>query len=561
MIVKIAINKQYIVKALMTIGKVTVFWAIALSLQPQSLVVAQPTINIEDASTSTRVKKIRVRGYTIFSDQEIAKIIKPYQGKKLDFRQLRKITEAITNLYVSKGYITSGAFLPNQEIIKGIINIRVVEGKLEDLNIKGLKHLRENYIRSFISAAQKLPEPNTNSKSGSFSDQSPPLNIKNIESELDLLKRDPSIKNIEAELVKGTEPNLSVLLIEIEETSPYDAQLSFDNYRSPSVGEFQGTIEAGYRNLIGVSDRAFAQYNLTQGLDAYSVGYETPIISPKNGTLSFEYRNGDSKIIENFEEANIRAQSDTISLQYRRPIIYKPEREITLGLAFERQNSETFILNDQPFSFTADPEQTKSVISVLKLTGDWIERSSSSVLGFNSELNFGLDAFDATVNDSTPDGQFFSWLGQGQWTKALNQDRDLLFVTRLTTQLSPNSLLPLEQFTLGGVGTVRGYRQNQEVGDNAVLGTIEVYVPLASDRTNSSKLNLIPFFDGGTVWDNNSDEAEALASLGLGLDWQFKEFLSLRVDWGVPLINTSDRGDSLQDNGFAFSLQLQPFKF
>jgi hemolysin activation/secretion protein len=193
------------------------------------------------------------------------------------------------------------------------------------------------------------------------------------------------------------------------------------------------------------------------------------------------------------------------------------------------------------------------------LTGDWIERSPTSVLGFNSELNFGLDVFDATVNDNTPDGLFFSWLGQGQWTKALNQDRDLLLVTRLTTQLSPDSLLPLEQFTLGGVGTVRGYRQNQEVGDNAVVGTIEVYVPLIGDRISPSKLNLVPFFDMGTVWDNNSDEAEALASLGLGLDWQFKEFLSLRVDWGIPLINTSDRGDSLQDNGFSFSLQLQPF--
>lgn len=561
MIIKIAINKQYIVKALMNIGKVTVFWALAFSLQPQSLVVAQPAINIEDVSTSIRVKKIRVQGYTIFSDREIAKIIKPYQGKKLDFRQLRNITEAITNLYVSKGYITSGAFLPNQEIVEGIINIRVVEGKLEDLNITGLKHLRENYVRSFISSAQKLPELNTDSQSGSFSDQSPPLNIKNIESELDLLKRDPSIKNIEAELVKGTKPNLSVLLIEVEETSPYDAKLSFDNYRSPSVGEFQGTIEAGYKNLIGVSDRAFAQYNLTQGLDAYSVGYGTPLVSPKNGTLSFEYRNGDSKIIENFEEANIRAESDTVSLQYRQPVIYKPEREIAWGLAFERQNSETFILDDQPFSFTADPQQTNSVISVLKLTGDWIERSPTSVLGVNSELNFGLDVFDATVNDNTPDGLFFSWLGQAQWTKALNQDRDLLFVTRLTTQLSPDSLLPLEQFTLGGVGTVRGYRQNQEVGDNAVVGTIEVYLPLIGDRISSSKLNLVPFFDGGTVWDNNSDEAEALASLGIGLDWQLKEFLSLRVDWGVPLINTSDRGDSLQDNGFSFSLQLQPFKF
>jgi len=274
----------------------------------------------------------------------------------------------------------------------------------------------------------------------------------------------------------------------------------------------------------------------------------------------FEYRNGDSQIIEDsFEEADIRAESDTFLFRYRQPIIYKSNREVALGLAFDRQNSETFVLDDEPFSFTDGPQQGQSVVSVLKLTGDWVERSSSSVYGISSELNFGIDAFDATVNENAPDGLFFSWLGQAQWTKALNQDKDLLLVTRLTTQLSPDSLLPLEQFTLGGVGTVRGYRQNQEVGDNAVVGTIEVYVPLLGDRISSSKLNLVPFFDGGTVWDNNSDESEALASLGLGLDWQFKEFLSLRVDWGVPLINTSDHGDSLQDNGFSFSLQVQPF--
>ena len=551
MIVKIAMTRQHIAKAPIAISKVIVFLAIALALQPQSLVIAQHTIDVEDISTSATIEKIRVQGYTVFSDLEIEAIIKPYRGKQLNFDQLRNITEAITEFYVSRGYITSGAYLPEQEIIDGTIDVRVVEGQLEDLKIEGLKNLQANYVRSFISSTNTSKTFNTELKQF-------PLNIKNIEEELNLLKRDPSIENIEAELVRGTAPNLSVLLIEVEETSPYEAKLSFDNYRSPSVGELQGTIETGYRNLLGVSDRAFAQYNLTEGFDAYSVGYAIPVNS-ENATVSFEYRNGDSKIIEDFEEVNIRAEADTISLRYRQPIVYKSQREVAFGLAFERQSSETFILDDQPFSFTADPEQTNSVTSVVKLTGDWIERSSSSVLGISSELNFGLDVFDATVNENTPDGLFFSWLGQAQWTKALNQDRDLLFITRLITQLSPDSLLPLEQFTLGGVGTVRGYHQNQEVGDNAVVGTIEVYVPLAGDRLGDNKLNLIPFFDGGTVWDNNSDEAEALASLGIGLDWQFKEFLSLRVDWGLPLINTSDRGESLQDNGFSFSLQLQPF--
>jgi hemolysin activation/secretion protein len=552
MIVKITRSIQDLVKILIVI--------IAFSLQPQSLVFAQPAIDAEDISIPTTVKKIRVQGYTIFEHQEIEKIIKPFRGKELDFRQLRNLTKAITDLYVSEGYITSGAFLPEQEIVDGIINVRVVEGKLEKLDIKGLKHLQENYIRSFISSAKNSSISDTDSGNISSSDSahSPPLNIKKIEEELDLLKRDPSIEKIDAELVRGTQPNLSVLLIKIEETSPFDVKFSFDNYRSPSIGEFQGTLSTGYRNLIGVSDRAFAQYNLTEGFNAYSLGYKIPL-NAKNGTVSVEYRNGDSKIIEDFEEVNIRAKADTISLQYRQPIIYQSARELALGITFERQNSETFILDNQPYSFTEDPQQTDSVVSVLKLTGDWVERSSSSVLGVSSELNFGLDAFDATVNENTPDGLFFSWLNQTQWTQALNQDRDLLLVTRLVTQLSPDSLLPLEQFTLGGVGTVRGYRQNRQVGDNAVVGTIEIDVPLIGDRLSSHKLNIVPFFDGGTVWDNNSDEAEALASLGLGLDWQFKKFLSLRVDWGVPLINTSDRGDSIQDNGFSFSLQLQPF--
>ena len=546
MIVNIRGTRQYLVKLLI---------ALALGCFPQSLAVAQPMENLENnINTLVTVKKILVTGYTVFSEREIEEIIKVYHGEKLSFSELRNITKTITDLYVSRGYITSGAFLPEQEIVDGIINVQVIEGKLEDIKIKGLKNLQENYISSFISSTQT-------SQVLSSSKQSPPLNINSLKNDLNLLKRNSSIKNIEAELVQGTESNLSVLLIEIEEIAPFQAKLSFDNYRSPSVGEFQGTLKTSYGNLIGVSDRAFGHYNLSSGFDAYSVGYEIPLNS-KNGTISLEYRNGDSEIIEDsFNEVDIRAESDTVSLQYRQPIIYQLEKEVALGIAFKRQNSATFILDDLPFSFTTGPQQGRSVVSVLKLMGSWLERSPNSVFALSSELNFGLDLFDATVNDSAPDGLFFSWLGQVQWTKALNQDRNLLLVTRLATQLTPDSLLPLEQLTLGGIGTIRGYRQNQEVGDNGVVGTIEIYVPLVGDHISSSNLNLIPFFDGGTVWNNNDSDSEtdSLISLGIGLDWQFKDFLSLRVDWGVPLINTSNFGNSLQDNGFSFSFQLKPF--
>ena len=67
---------------------------------------------------------------------------------------------------------------------------------------------------------------------------------------------------------------------------------------------------------------------------------------------------------------------------------------------------------------------------------------------------WGLDIFNATVNDTGTDGQFFSWLGQFQWVEQFPPG--LLLVTQLNSQLTPDSLLPLEKFSVGGVDTVRG---------------------------------------------------------------------------------------------------------
>jgi hemolysin activation/secretion protein len=147
-------------------------------------------------------------------------------------------------------------------------------------------------------------------------------------------------------------------------------------------------------------------------------------------------------------------------------------------------------------------------------------------------------------------------LGQIQWVQQLSS-RNLL-VARIYAQLTPDSLLPLERFSIGGVDTVRGYRQNQLVADNGILGSVEVRIPLASD---SSRLQLAPSFEIGTVWNDRDIDPDpaTIASLGLGLRWQMAPDLSLRLDYGLPLISVSDRGNSLQDNGIYFSVRYQPF--
>ena len=134
-----------------------------------------------------------------------------------------------------------------------------------------------------------------------------------------------------------------------------------------------------------------------------------------------------------------------------------------------------------------------------------------------------------------------------------------MLITRLAAQLTPDSLLPFEQISLGGSNTVRGYRENREIGDNGVFGTIETHLPLIKD-SDVGKLKLVPFFDAGRVWNTNGMGSITLASLGLGLDWEVKSWLRFNLDYGIPLINEGDfEDDSLQDNGIHFQLKVLPF--
>jgi len=128
-------------------------------------------------------------------------------------------------------------------------------------------------------------------------------------------------------------------------------------------------------------------------------------------------------------------------------------------------------------------------------------------------------------------------------------------------QFTGNSLLSLEKFTIGGVETVRGYRNNQRQGDNGFTGSVELRFTLLRDVEGIGTVELTPFFDIGKVW-NQQFEIEnptTLASIGLGLRWQFANVWEATLDWGIPLNQIENEGDSLQDDGIYFSIRFTPF--
>jgi hypothetical protein len=53
-------------------------------------------------------------------------------------------------------------------------------------------------------------------------------------------------------------------------------------------------------------------------------------------------------------------------------------------------------------------------VAAFRFSQEWLRRDINRVLAARSQFSLGLDAFNATINDTGTDGQFFAWLGQFQ---------------------------------------------------------------------------------------------------------------------------------------------------
>lgn len=493
-------------------------------------------------STQVLIQRIEVLGSTVLQG-EIATLTQPLLNTKVSFEQLVNLRSAITQLYLDNGYLTSGAFLVNNpDLSQGFVQIQVIEGELERVDITGLTRLREPYIRSRMALAGTTP-----------------LNRSKLERGLQLLQLDPLLQQVNAELTAGSAPGRSILRLSLKEAPAFSAGIEGANNQAPSLGSLQGTAFAGYANLTGLGDRIDLDYGRTEGLTRYEIRYTIPF-NPLNGTFSVRYGRNDSTIVENpFRDLDIRSQSETFSVALRQPLIRKPQTEFALGASLDLRRSQTFLLDDIPFSFSEGSQNGETRVAVIRIVQDWVDRNSKRVLAARSQFSLGINAFDATINDSggaIPDGQFFAWIGQFQWVQQWSPR--FLSVARIDTQLSPDRILSLEQFSLGGVDTVRGYRQNQLVADNGLIASLELRFPLTRDPRI---LQLTPFIEVGTGWNNRSPNPspQVIAGLGTGLRWQITPALNLRLDYGFPLVASDDRGDFLQEQGFYFSTRYQPF--
>jgi hemolysin activation/secretion protein len=497
------------------------------------------------------VERFEVVGSTVFSPEELARATAEFTKRPISLTEVYQARSKITDLYVQNGYITSGAYIPPQTIQSGVVKIQVVEGKLEDIQITGNRRLNANYVRSRLAIATSAP-----------------LNRQRLLEALQLLQLNPLIQNVSAELSAGSRSGVSLLEVKISEAKTFSSQIVLDNGRSPSVGSFRRGLRLNEANLLGLADALSLGYTNTDGSNSFDASYTLPL-NPRNGTLTLNYGTTSSNVIEpGFTILDIESASRYYELTFRQPIVQTPTQEFALGLTASRRESDiSWILDRErgervpaPQLSPGSDEQGRTRVSALRFFQEWISRNSREVIALRSQFNLGIDVLNPTINQDLPDSRFFAWQGQAQWARLLAPET--LFLLRLNTQLASTTLLPIEQIALGGQDSVRGYRQDYLLTDNATFVSAEVQVPILRLPQINSTLQVVPFVDFGVGWNSSGREnpdPNTLAAVGLGLRWSQGDRFTFRLDWGIPLVSVDSNDRTLQENGLYFSLFYNPF--
>jgi hemolysin activation/secretion protein len=490
------------------------------------------------------VKRIDILGGSILTSAEIEALVAPLQNKSVTLSQLQEVADKITQIYQDRNYITSRAVLAPQDIKDGVVTIQVREGALERVDVKRsgdvAGRLNDSYIRDRI-----------------FQAVSTPLNFTHLEDALQLLRSDPLVGDIRANLTTGSQPNQSILQITFSEAKTLSIRPFFDNYGNVSTGIYRAGVNLQELNTTGIGDSTFVGYTRSGSSDIYQLNYQYPI-NPQAGTLSFNFSAGQSPITEQpFDTLNILTDSQTYELGYRQPIMRSPREEFAVGGSIAFENSGSYFgnrsFNFQNFKFDDGRSQSR----VLRFSQDYLSRDPEGAWVLRSSFNLGLNILGATIrNDGSPDGRFFYWIGQVLRVQRLSSDKDTLAFFRLNMQFSGDQLLSLNRFSIGGPQSIRGYRQNQLAGDSGLQASVELQFPVARDEEGASIVKLLPFVEAGTVWNSSgvNSTTQSLFGLGLGATYQPIRNLVLRLDYGIPLVNVSNSGNNLQDSGLYFSV-------
>ena len=486
------------------------------------------------------VKSVEIKGNTLLPESRIKEVTRYLVGDNRTLDDLKEAANAVQRAYRDAGYGGVVVFIPEQEAAGGNIIIQVVEGKIAQIEITGNERYDETNIRRGLPNLRKGETPR----------------VPAIDRDIQLTNENPA-KNVRVTLSAGAKPGDINAAVKVAEERPIRLLVGLDSSGTPQTSRFRTNVGIQHSNLWNRDHIGTFQFQTSPTepgrVHVFSAGYRVPVYSYAGAIDAF------------FAHSNIDNTATTtpagpfgftgrgdvggFRLHKYLPRLGEYDQRLTFGWDWRSYNNNCTL---GTFG-AAGCGPAGADVTLLPVSLGYTAQVQGPRLswGFNTTVSGntgGSNSQDFNASRFGAEKHYVIWRFAAFSNLALPAGFGLAF--RVSAQYSPDALVPGEQLGIGGAGSalggvisVRGYREREVVGDFGTFFNIEGLGPDAARFVNLGGFYLRPlvFFDFGWVGNNKNarcmvnETSCSIAGIGGGLRLGYGKRFAARLDMGHAL--------------------------
>jgi hemolysin activation/secretion protein len=509
------------------------------------LVMFRDGYTAQEEETVFEIKGYIVKGNTLLDYDRIIEGLKFYAGQNKTSKDVEEARKYLEKLYHNDGYPTVLVNIPPQDVLEGVVTLEVIESKIGEVRVTGNRYHTKEKILEILPVFRR----------GEL------LYVPEVQKEMNKANSASDLK-IEPILMPGKELGTTDVELRATDYFPLHGSIELNNRSTHSTSDLRLNGVIHYDNLWQSSHSISLQYQMspqeTDEVKAFAASYVLPAPWNEDHILAAYGVISDSQTAfgEGFQ---VNGKGDIYGLQYAVPLpFYKIySHSISFGVDYKHMR-ETQGTKDSPSGIKTPITYLPFNIQYNSNLPDSLGATrfqagmSTCFRGFiTREVQFEDKRYKARAD------YFITKLGVER-DLALPKDASLFF--KVDGQLSGQPLISNEQYTAGGMDSVRGYKESEEAGDNALHGTVELRAPdllkmlkipgpskltsYISSGSDQGTAYLTPylFCDAAllTIIDPlpQQDRSAGIYGAGLGLRGSLTRYFQFETDYAVALRKT-----------------------
>lgn len=479
---------------------------------------------------AVQVERFEVVGNSLLTPSQLQQTLPDAKGS-MTLLEIQKVAQKLQEAYRVAGFGAVVVQVPQQVLTNGVVTLEVIEGKLSQIQVAGIRDFsKDNILRALPALA-----------SGTT-----PL-LSDLDSELLMVNENPA-KSVRVVFQPGEKKGQVEALVVVEEQPIVRTTATLDNTGNPSTGRYRlavGYQNANFRDNDSVLGLRYitSPSNLSQ-VSILSATLRVPLYAQKTflewSALASNTRNAPNQT----PAGELRFSGKGVSLGARAiwtlSSLNEYKHQVSAGLESRRYRNNcelgdlgsagcgTAAASVDVFPFTLSYVLQKP--GALQLNASWV-----------NNLPVARAGKDADFNAARPGAVSGYSILRGNALGVLPLTQDWSLTWRADVQASRKALVSAEQFGIGGASSVRGYPERALSGDSGAVASIEVRTllpnPFADEKSaQAQSLYFSLFVDSGAVSNKLNTSCVAgkstckLWGTGAAVLYRPSKATSLRVD-------------------------------